>query len=449
MIRTRFAPSPTGRLHIGGVRTALFSWLFSRKQNGQFILRIDDTDTTRSTKEFCDEIVFTLNLLGLNHDNDVVYQSTRFDIYIDRLEQLLDSGKAYYDKIEVNKKTKDTNLEIQFSNRLNKDGHVIRFKNQKEHEVEINDLIHGEVIFKPSSFHDVVILRSNGVPTYNLTSVVDDIDFKISHIIRGDDHLSNTAVQINLFNAFGSNVPKFAHLPMIHGKDGKRLSKRHGAIDISFFIKEGYLTEAILNYLARTGWSHGDQEIFSLNELVKLFTLERVTKSAAIFDYDKLNWLNQYYIKNKEILKIVDMILPYLDALDIKVSDKKYLAKILKLGIERDFTLKKIAEGLTYYFADTIDYDSEIIKKFDQKLMLPILNKTIEKFNLISFDKKEKISEMMKIICSELKLKLVEVGPVIRFALTGKLKAPSINDLCFVLGSEKTLKRLSLLKSSL
>ena len=449
MIKTRFAPSPTGWLHIGGVRTALFSWLFSRSQNGQFVLRIDDTDRARNIKEYSNEIISALNLLGLNHDNEVIYQSDRFDIYIERIEQLLTNGKAYYDKIAINEKTKDTDLEIQFSNKLNKKGHVIRFKNQKEHEVNLNDLIHGEIIFKPNSFHDVVILRSNGVPTYNLTSVVDDIDFKISHIIRGDDHLSNTAVQINLFNAFESKTPNFAHLPMIHGKDGKRLSKRHGAVDINSFIEEGYLSEAIINYLARTGWSHGDKEIFSIDELLKLFSLERVTKSAAVFDHDKLNWLNQHYIKNKKISEVRKMILPYLNALDIKVNDEKYLEEILKLGIERDFSLKRIAEGLTYYFVDNIDYDLEIIKKFNDKPIMPILDKSIEKFNSIRFDKKEKISETMKIICEELQLKFAEVGPVIRFALTGKLKAPSIDDLCFVLGAENTLKRLNSLKSIL
>ncbi|MEC9205991.1 MAG: glutamate--tRNA ligase [Pseudomonadota bacterium] len=446
MIKTRFAPSPTGWLHIGGVRTALFSWLFSRNQKGQFFLRIDDTDTTRSSKEYCEAIISALNSLGLNNDGNIIYQSTRFETYINQIEQLLNSGNAYYDKIDINKKTKDTNLDIQFPNRLNKEGHVIRFKNQKEHQVKIHDLVHGEISFNPKSFHDVVILRSNGVPTYNLTSVVDDIEFEISHIIRGDDHLSNTAVQINIFNAFASNVPSFAHLPMIHGKDGKRLSKRHGAIDITSFINEGYLPEALVNYLARTGWSHGDQEIFSIDELVKLFTLERVTKSAAIFDHDKLNWLNQHYIKSKNIADVSKMILPYLDELNIKVNDEKFLEKILELGIEREFSLKKIAKSLTYYFLDDMTYDLEIIKKIDKKLIATILDKTIEKFTSVDFDKKENISEAMKARCGELGMKLSEVGPVIRFALTGKLKAPSIDDLCFVLGIESTLKRLNELK---
>jgi len=446
MIRTRFAPSPTGWLHIGGVRTALFSWLFAKNNKGKFILRIDDTDTSRSTSEYTNSIISSLELLGLNYDDQIIYQSKRFDCYIERIQQLLDSNNAYYDKIEVTEKTKDTNLHIQFKNKLNKEGHVIRFKNQNKNNVKIKDLIHGNIIFEPKSFHDVVILRSNGVPTYNLTSVVDDIDFEISHIIRGDDHLSNTAVQINMFNAFEYKTPNFAHLPMIHGTDGKRLSKRHGAVDIKYFMDEGYLKEALINYLVRTGWSHGDQEIFELDELVNIFTLEKVTKSAAIFDHDKLNWLNQYYIKNKDISEITETILPYLEDLKIQVNDKKYLEKILKLGIERDFTLKKISEGLIYYFAENIDYHLEDFKGFNKNTALLVLNKSIDQFNKISFDDKEIITKSTKNIAKDLELKFSEVGPIIRFALTGRLKAPSIDDLCFVLGKKRTLDRLSALK---
>ena len=446
MIRTRFAPSPTGWLHIGGVRTALFSWLFAKNNKGKFILRIDDTDTSRSTSEYTNSIISSLELLGLNYDDQIIYQSKRFDCYIERIQQLLDSNNAYYDKIEVTEKTKDTNLHIQFKNKLNKEGHVIRFKNQNKNNVKIKDLIHGNIIFEPKSFHDVVILRSNGVPTYNLTSVVDDIDFEISHIIRGDDHLSNTAVQINMFNSFEYKTPNFAHLPMIHGTDGKRLSKRHGAVDIKYFMDEGYLKEALINYLVRTGWSHGDQEIFELDELVNIFTLEKVTKSAAIFDHDKLNWLNQYYIKNKDISEITETILPYLEDLKIQVNDKKYLEKILKLGIERDFTLKKISEGLIYYFAENIDYHLEDFKGFNKNTALLVLNKSIDQFNKISFDDKEIITKSTKNIAKDLELKFSEVGPIIRFALTGRLKAPSIDDLCFVLGKKRTLDRLSALK---
>jgi len=443
MIRTRFAPSPTGWLHIGGVRTALFSWLFAKSQKGEFVIRVDDTDTTRSSEEYCSSIISALNLLGMNSDKDIVYQSKRFDVYIDKIEKLLEENKAYYDKVEINEKTKDTDLEIQFNNRLNKEGHVIRFRNQKEKKIKLKDLIHGEIIFEPKTFHDVVILRSNGVPTYNLTSVVDDISMDISHVIRGDDHLSNTAIQINMFNAFNGTVPQFAHLPMIHGKDGKRLSKRHGAVDINTFIDDGYLREALINYLARTGWSHGDQEIFSMDELKELFTIDRVTKSAAIFDHDKLNWLNQYYIKNKEIDEIAEMILPYLDLINIKVDDRNYLEDILRLGIERDFNLKNIAEGLQYYFTENIDYKNDISYKPNSALSVKILEKVLERFGSIEFSDKKLINENIKNVCQELTIKFKDIGPVLRFGLTGRLKAPSIDALCYVLGKDKSLKRLS------
>ena len=252
MIKTRFAPSPTGWLHIGGVRTALFSWLFAKSQGGKFCIRIDDTDITRSTQEFCDSIISALNSLGLTSDEGLVYQSKRFDIYIDKIELLLKEGYAYYDKVEVTEKTKDTNLDIQYENRLNKIDYVIRFKNPRNEKIIIKDMVHDDIAFEPNTFHDVVILRSNGVPTYNLTSVVDDAAMGITHIIRGDDHLSNTAVQINLFNALDYSVPVFGHLPMIHGVDGKRLSKRHGAVDINSFLDDGYLVEALINYLVKT-----------------------------------------------------------------------------------------------------------------------------------------------------------------------------------------------------
>ena len=443
MIKTRFAPSPTGWLHIGGVRTALFSWLFSKSQSGEFYIRIDDTDTSRSTKEYCTSIISALNSLGLNSDKELIYQSDRFELYIDKIEYLLSNDFAYYDRVEVTDKTKDTNLDIQYKNRLNKPGHVIRFRNPRDKIVLLKDLVHGEISFDPKTFHDVVILRSNGVPTYNLTTVVDDTDLGITHIVRGDDHLSNTAIQINLFRAFNETVPVFAHLAMIHGIDGKRLSKRHGAVDINTFLDEGYLVEALINYLVKTGWSHGDQEFFSVNELLKLFTIDKVTKSSAIFDYDKLNWLNQHYIKSKNISEISDMILPYLTDLDIKVDDKKYLENILSLGIERDFNLKNIASSLTYYFEDNLDYNSDDFMKLEPIKSKAIIENVIKKISNIEFENKEAISHCIKEVCSDMTLKFKDVGPVVRFSLTARLKAPSIDELCFTLGKEKALKRLN------
>lgn len=445
MIKTRFAPSPTGWLHIGGVRTALYSWLYAKKNNGKFYLRIDDTDTTRSTEEYKNSIISALNQLGLNHDDEITYQSKRFEHYIDKIENLLDNDLAYYDEVEVNEKTKDTDLSIQYDNRLNKEGHVIRFRNQKESSIKINDSVHGEITFDPKVFFDVVILRSNGVPTYNLTSVVDDIDMGITHLIRGDDHLSNLPVQVNLFRAFNAVVPAFSHLPMIHGTDGKRLSKRHGAVDINYFLNEGYRVDAILNYLAKTGWSHGDQEIFSIDELIELFSLDRITKSAAAFDIEKLNWLNQYYIKNDSIENIAEQILPFLSSLELPNVPKndKYLEDILLLGIEREYSMKNIANSITYFYENEIEYDMNIIEKFEKEQTIKILRDIIAKLFIVDFNDKPSISACVKATCKDLSLKFKDVGPLIRFSTTGRLNAPSIDDLCFVLGKKRVVERIS------
>ena len=444
-IITRFAPSPTGWLHIGGVRTALYSWLYAKKNNGKFFLRIDDTDTTRSTDQYRNSIISALEELGLKHNDEIIYQSKRFDRYINKIEELLKNNMAYYDKVDINEKTKETDLSIQFENRLNKKGYVIRFRNQKEKNITVNDSVHGEVTFDTKNFFDVVILRSNGVPTYNLTSVVDDIDHGITHLIRGDDHLSNLPVQINLFESFGSEIPSFSHLPMIHGVDGKRLSKRHGAVDINYFLEEGYRVDAIINYLAKTGWSHGDQEIFSLSELTKLFDLNRITKSAATFDIDKLNWLNQYYIKNDSIDNIANEILPFLLSKDLpnKPENNQYLKDILELGIEREYSMKNIADSILYFYENELDYDLKQIEKYDRKQTITILKNVISKLFIIDFNDKVSISSCVKETCEELSLKFKDVGPLIRFSTTGRLNAPSIDDLCFVLGKKRVVERIS------
>ena len=445
MIKTRFAPSPTGWLHIGGVRTALYSWLYAKKNNGKFYLRIDDTDTTRSTDEYKNSIISALTQLGLKHDDEITYQSNRFDHYIDKIEELLNKDMAYYDKVEVNEKTKETDLSVQYENRLNKEGYVVRFKNQKESSVTINDSVHGEIAFDPKVFFDVVILRSNGVPTYNLTSVVDDIDLGITHLIRGDDHLSNLPVQVNLFKSLNAKVPAFAHLPMIHGVDGKRLSKRHGAVDINHFLNEGYRVDAILNYLAKTGWSHGDQEIFSIEQLIELFDLDRITKSAAAFDIEKMNWLNQHYIKNDSIENIADQILPFLSNIQLPNEPKndKYLKDILLLGIEREYSLKNIANSITYFYENEINYDLDVIAKFEKEQTIKILRDIIAKLFIVDFNDKPSISACVKATCKDLSLKFKDVGPLIRFSTTGRMNAPSIDDLCFVLGKKRVIERIS------
>ena len=446
MIKTRFAPSPTGWLHIGGVRTALFSWLFAKSQNGKFFLRIDNTDKGRCKDEYLQSILNSLKRLDLKSDSDPVYQSNRLDAYIDTIEVLLDKDMAYYDQVELNEKIKDTNLELEYENRLNKEGHVIRFRNPQKEEYIVEDMIHGTVKFSAKAINDVVILRSNGMPTYNLTSVIDDNHMGITHIIRGDDHLNNTPVQMNILDALGYVIPKFAHLPMIHGKDGKRLSKRHGSVDINSFLDNGYLRDSIINYLAKTGWSHGDKEFFSINELKKIFSLDKVSKSSAIFDYDKLNWMNQQYIKKMSISKVADLIKPYLKNQNISISDNSYLEKILALGIERDFNLKDIAAGLRYYFTEEISFDNEIYKKFKPEKDIAILDNIIAQLSEIGFDDEATLSNFFANFAEENNLKFKDFGPIIRFGLTGRLKAPAVNELCFILGKRRTLDRLTKLR---
>ena len=446
MIRTRFAPSPTGWLHIGGVRTALFCWLFAKSQNGEFLLRIDDTDKGRCRDEYLQSILNSLSRLDLKSDSDPVYQSNRLDAYIDSIEMLLKKDMAYYDQVELNEKTKDTNLELEYENRLNKQGYVIRFRNPLKEKHIVEDMIHGTVKFSSKAINDVVILRSNGMPTYNLTSVIDDNHMGITHIIRGDDHLNNTPVQINIFDALGYIIPKFAHLPMIHGKDGKRLSKRHGSVDINSFLDDGYLKDSIINYLVKTGWSHGDQEFFSIDELKKLFSLDKVSKSSAIFDYDKLNWMNQQYIKKMSIGNVADLIKPYLQSQNISITDNSYLEKILALGIERDYNLKDIAGGLGYYFTEEISFDNEIYKKFTPEKDIVILDNIIAQLSEIGFDDEVTLSNFFANFAEENNLKFKDFGPIIRFGLTGRLKAPAVNELCFILGKKRTLDRLSKLR---
>ena len=320
-VATRFAPSPTGPLHIGGVRTALFNWLFSKNQKGSFYLRIEDTDKERSTEENVQAILDGMEWLGIKSDNDPIYQSEKWDRYQEVADQWLNSGDAYHcycSKDELNDLRKE---QMSRGEKARYDGRcrdlrkplsdrdpVIRFKNPLNGEVVVNDKVHGRVVFQNSELDDLIIVRSDGTPTYNFTVVVDDSDMKITHVIRGDDHLNNTPRQMNMLQVLGVSPPQYAHLPMILGEDGSKLSKRHGAVDIRDYRDKGYLPEAMLNYLVRLGWSHGNQEIFSLEEMIDFFDLSKLTSSASIFNPGKLLWLNQHYIMNLPVENIRDAL---------------------------------------------------------------------------------------------------------------------------------------------
>ncbi|RKZ72173.1 MAG: glutamate--tRNA ligase, partial [Candidatus Parabeggiatoa sp. nov. 1] len=375
-VRTRFAPSPTGDLHVGGVRTALFSWLYARKHGGQFVLRIEDTDRERSTEASVNAILDGMAWLGLHPDEGPFYQTKRFDRYREIIEQLLAKDQAYYCYCS---KERLENLRTEQKAHKQKpryDGHcrhltsppqnvkpVIRFKNPEVGEVVVRDLIKGTVIFNNRELDDLIIARADGTPIYNFTVVVDDWDMQITHVIRGDDHLNNTPRQINILEALGATVPQYAHVPMILGDDGQRLSKRHGAVSVMSYKEDGYLPEALLNYLVRLGWSHGDQEIFSRQEMIDLFDIKTVHSSAAAFNSEKLLWLNQHYIKTGNPDELATYLQFQCDRLEIDTTLGPPLAEVVKVQAERAKTLTEMAQNSRYFFTDAVEFDEKAVRK--------------------------------------------------------------------------------------
>ena len=455
-VKTRFAPSPTGYLHIGGIRTALFSWLYARHNQGKFVLRIEDTDRERSTQESVDAILRGMEWLGLDYDEGPFYQTQRFDRYQQVIEKLLDEGKAY--RCYCTKTELDAlRLEQQKNKQKPKyDGRyrdftgivpegvdpVIRFKNPLDGEVVINDQVLGEIVINNSELDDLVIARSDGTPTYNLTVVVDDLDMNITHIIRGDDHVNNTPRQINMINALGGNLPNYAHVPMILGNDGKRMSKRHGAVSVSAYEDEGYLPEALLNYLVRLGWAHGDQEVFSKQEMITLFSLDSVNKSAAAFDIDKLQWLNQQYIKQKSNEQLASWVELAYSKKNINLSSSHQLNKVIDLQKERIKTLSELADSSEYFFADFDSYDEKSINKHFKAASLPILQSIKNKFSDLQNWQAENIHQCITDYSEESQLKLGKIAPPIRVAVCGSANSPSIDITLELIGKERVMERI-------
>jgi len=470
MIRVRFAPSPTGALHIGGARTALFNWLYARNQNGQFILRIEDTDQQRSTQEAIKAIVDGMKWLGLDWDEGPgtdgkygpYFQTKRIKIHQEHVEKLLKEGKAYYcfcSADELDKKRKESAArkeapkydgscrklsEAEIKEKI-KQGipHVIRFMLPTVGETVVHDMVRGDVVFKNEVLDDFVIQKSDGFPTYNFACVIDDHLMEISHVIRGDDHLSNTPRQILLYKAFGWKPPKFAHLPMILGKDGSRLSKRHGATSVIDYETIGYLPEAMLNYIARLGWGHGNQEIFSRNELIKLFSLKKVNKNPAIFDTDKLNWLNGKYIRAILPERLIDLCEPLL----IEAygnHDIEYIKKVVLAFHDRLVLIPEIVPLAKFFFIDELEYDEEGVKKHfkteNAKKIFTSLKEGLEKLDSFTHDK---IEVVFKQIAKAMSLKLGQVIHPCRLALTGTLQSPPMYEVVEVLGKDRVIQRLS------
>jgi len=425
-VKVRFAPSPTGYLHIGGARTALFNWLFARHNKGIFLLRIEDTDQQRSTEEATQAILDSMKWLGLDWDEGPYFQSRRLSIYKQHAEKLVALGKAFYDTDEEGRK-------------------AIRFKMQ-DGATEINDLVHGTITFDASLIEDFVILKADGFPTYNFACVVDDAEMEITHIIRGDDHISNTPKQIALYNAFGFKMPEFAHIPMILGEDGSRLSKRHGATSVTEYRDKGYLPHALVNFLALLGWSPGnDQEIISIQEMIEKFTLKRVNKTSAQFNNTKLDWMNGQYIKNTPIEHLTTEVKVFFEkaGIDLTKISAEWLSSLVTLYHERFKTFQDLLNQTTFFFTDTIEYDPAAVDKFLKKEGIGELLKEVHSaISLIeNFDKKH-LEDSLRALTTRVGVGFSKLAQPMRVAITGKSVSAGIFETMELLGKERTLNRL-------
>lgn len=450
---TRFAPSPTGYLHIGGARTALYSWLYARKMQGTFILRIEDTDLERSTPEAVQAILEGMDWLGLHYDAGPFYQTKHFARYREVIEQLLKEGKAYRCYCSKERLEQLRNEQLEKKEKPRYDGFcrdrkdqpegsfVIRFKNPLEGVVEFDDLIRGKLVFNNTELDDLILARSDGSPTYNFTVVVDDMDMKVTHVIRGDDHINNTPRQINIFRALGITPPFYAHLSMILGSDGKKLSKRHGAVSVMQYREDGFLPEALLNYLVRLGWSHGDQEIFSMEELVRYFDIPAINKAPAAFNLEKLLWLNQHYIKTNDPAHTAKELAWHMDRFGINIANGPPLTELIKAQAERAKTLREMAEKSRYFYED-VKYNEEAVRKNLTTDVEPVLRTIHEELSLLKDWTKESIHQVLNTVAEKLAVKLGKIAQPVRVAVTGDTVSPPIDVTLVLLGQKRALDRI-------
>lgn len=468
-VRVRFAPSPTGFLHVGGARTALYNWLFARKNKGKFILRIEDTDQTRHSDDATQAILDGMAWLGMDWDEGPFYQTQRLNIYKEYVEKLIDSGHAYpcfcsAEELAAMRKEAEEKKEAPKYNgkcrclskeeiaRLESEGKqkVIRFKTPQTGTTTVKDMIRGDVNFENALLDDFVIFKSDGFPTYNFAAVVDDHLMDITHVIRGDDHLSNTPRQILMYEAFGFEKPQFAHIPMIMGKDKARLSKRHGATSVIDYKQMGYLPEAMVNYLARLGWGYGNEEIFSREKLLELFDIEKVSKTSAVFDMDKLNWLNAHYIRLLSPEKLLEMTRPFLEKAYLSFKEmesspegRTKLNKILLCAQERMKTLNECVELSSYFFSEDYPLDPDSAQKhLKVEGVNEILSKLKDKLAAIDPFTKENIESAFRGLAQELGLKAGKVIHPARVALTGRSDSPPMFDTVEIIGKENCIKRI-------
>lgn len=456
-VKTRFAPSPTGVLHIGSVRTALFCWLYARHHDGTFIVRIEDTDRERSTEANIAAIFDGLAWLGLESDEPPVRQTSRFDRYREVLDQWLQDGKAYkcYCTREELAALREQQMAAGEKTRYNgkcrkrtepRDGidPVVRFRNPDYGDVVVNDAVRGRVSFANTELDDLIIARSDGTPTYNFTVVVDDSDMEITHVIRGDDHLNNTPRQMNMLAALGARIPQFAHLPMILGPDGAKLSKRHGAVDVREYREQGYIPQALLNYLVRLGWSAGDQEIFTREEMISLFDIKDVNQSASTFNPSKLLWLNQQYIKTEPADELASQLLPQMQAAGIDVTSGPSLADIVTAYRERAETLSELAEKCRYCFEDFDEFDEKAAKKNLRPVVLEALQDVRSALAELPEWQPAEIQAAIERVAERHELKLGKLGQPVRVAVTGSSVSPPLDVTLKLVGQQRAAQRLTL-----
>jgi len=455
-IRTRFPPSPTGYLHIGGARTALYNWLYARRHNGRFILRIEDTDRERSTPESVQAILEGMAWLGLDYDEGPFYQTQRFDRYKEVIQRLLAEDKAYHcycskEELDAMRAAQTARKEKPRYDRRCRElksvppagiPPVVRFKNPIDGEVVVEDVIKGPVVFKNEELDDLIIARADGTPTYNFTVVVDDMDMDITHVIRGDDHLNNTPRQINMLRALGARMPVYAHVPMILGADGQRLSKRHGAVSVMQYRDEGYLPEALLNYLVRLGWSHGDQEVFSREEMVRLFDINAVNKAAAAFNPEKLLWLNQQYIKNSAPEEVARQLLHFFNLRKIDLSQGPSLVDVVKAQRERAKTLVEMAENSRFFYEDFSSFDDKAATKHLRPDAAAMMQALRERLAALTEWSAPAIHQAIHEVAEAQGANLGKLAQPVRVAVAGGPVSPPIDVTLALVGRERVLKRL-------
>ncbi|BBI99724.1 glutamate--tRNA ligase [Ferrigenium kumadai] len=457
-IRTRFAPSPTGYLHIGGARTALFSWAYARKHGGTFILRIEDTDVERSTPEAVQAILDGMNWLNLNYDEGPFYQMRRMPRYKEVIQQMLDAGHAYYcyttpEELDALREAQRARGEKpRYDGRWRPEPGkvlptppegiqpVVRFKTPISGSTSWNDLVKGQIVFDNSELDDLIVARGDGTPTYNFCVVVDDWDMGITHVIRGDDHVNNTPRQINILKALGATVPQYAHLSMILGDDGTKLSKRHGAVSVMQYDEDGYLPEAVINYLARLGWSHGDEEVFSVEQFCQWFDLDHITPSAAQFNTEKLNWLNNHYLKLTDNERLAEMVRPRLEVRDIKVSDSPALSAICGLYKERVATLNELADAAEVFYID-LHPEAALLDAQLSAEAIPAFGDLMQLFTTVAWDAAS-IGAAIKEVIGKHGLKMPKLAMPLRVMLTGQTQTPSVDALVALFPREMVLARI-------